>query len=83
MAPGDPRTGCFSQASQAAGGGVAVHPSAAGVEQDRPAGAGADRAVDGAPDRWRQWDQDDLVAFAADAQHYAGGNGSHRRKETR
>ena len=55
--------------SQAAGGGVAVHPGAAAVEQDRPAGAGADRAVDGPADRWRQRDEDDLGALAAHAQH--------------
>ena len=36
------------------GGGVAVHPGAAAIKQDRPAGAGADRAFDGPPDRWRQ-----------------------------
>ena len=46
---------------------VAVHPSAA--EQDRPAGTGANRAVDGPPDRWRQRDQDGLGPFAAYAQH--------------
>jgi hypothetical protein len=54
---------------QAAGGGVAVHPGAAAVEQDWPAGPGADRAVDGPPYGWRQRDQGDLGAFAADAQH--------------
>jgi hypothetical protein len=31
----------------AGAGGVAVHPGTAGIEQDRPAGAGADGAVDG------------------------------------
>jgi hypothetical protein len=54
---------------QAAGGGVAVHPGAAAVEQDRPISAGADRPVDGAADRWWQRDQNDLGAFAAYAQH--------------
>jgi hypothetical protein len=48
---------------------VAVHPGAAAVEQDRPAGPGADGSVDGSPDRWWQQDQDDLGAFAAYAQH--------------
>jgi hypothetical protein len=48
---------------------VAVHPGAAAVEQDRPADAGADRAVNSAPDRWWQWDQHNLGAFAAHAQH--------------
>jgi hypothetical protein len=67
--PGDPHASRFGQAPQAAGGGVAVHPGAAAVEQDRAAGTGADRAVDGAPDRWRQRDQDDLGPFSAHPQH--------------
>jgi hypothetical protein len=37
--PGDPPPGVIGQASQAAGGGVAVHPGAAAVEQDRAVGA--------------------------------------------
>ena len=48
---------------------MAVHPGAAAVEQDRPAGAGSDGLVDGAADCGRQRDEDDLGAFAADAQH--------------
>ena len=48
---------------------MAVHPGAAVVEQDRSAGAGADRGVDGPADRWRQRDQDHLGALAAYAQH--------------
>jgi hypothetical protein len=67
--PGDPHSRGFGQAPQAAGGGVAVHPGTPGVEQDRPAGPGADRAIDGPPDGWRQRDQGDLGAFAAYAQH--------------
>ena len=67
--PGDPHASRFSQAPQAAGGGVAVHPGTAAVEQDWAASTGADRAVDGAPDRWRERDQDDLGAFAAHPQH--------------
>jgi hypothetical protein len=69
MWPGSPYASSFGQAPQAAGGGVAVHPCAAAVEQDRPAGAGADRAVDGPPDSWRERGQHDLGAFAAHAQH--------------
>jgi hypothetical protein len=69
MWPGYPYASSFGQAPQAAGGGVAIHPGAAAVEQDRPAGAGADRAVDGPPDGWRERDQDDLGALAAHAQH--------------
>jgi hypothetical protein len=66
--PGDPRTSGLSQAPQAAGRGVAVHRDAAAVEQDRPADADADRAVDSPPGRWRERDEDDLGAFAAHAQ---------------
>ena len=67
--PADRHPGGFGEPPQAAGGGVAVHPGATAVEQDRPARAGAYRAVDGPPDRWRQRDQDDLGAFAAHAQY--------------
>jgi len=67
--PGDPDACRFSLAPQAAGGQVAVHPGAAAVEQDRGAGTGADRAVEGAADCWRERDQDDLGAFAAHPQH--------------
>jgi len=59
--PGEP--------AQAPGGRMTVHPGAAAVQQDRSAGAGAYCLVDGAPDGWRQRDQDDLGAFAAHAQH--------------
>ena len=48
---------------------MAVHPGAAAVEQDRPAGTGAYGPVDGPADRWRQRDQDDLGAFAAHPQY--------------
>src|ERR1035441_160332 len=34
--PGNPYSGDVGQAPQAPGGGVAVHPRAAAVEQDRP-----------------------------------------------
>ena len=67
--PGDPHASSFGKAPEAAGGGVAVHPGTAAVEQDRPGSPGADRPVDGTPDRWWQRDQDDLGAFAAHAQH--------------
>jgi hypothetical protein len=69
MRPGDPNASGVSQAPQAAGGGVAVHPGAATVEQDRPASAGAYRLVDGPPYRGRQRDQGDLGTFAAHPQH--------------
>jgi hypothetical protein len=65
---GDSHASNLGQVPQPAGGGVAVHPGATSVEQDRPASAGADRAVDGPPGRWRERDQDDLGAFAAHAQ---------------
>ncbi len=46
-----------------------VHPGAAAAQQDRPAGAVANRTVDGPADCWWQWHEDDLAAFAADAQY--------------
>jgi hypothetical protein len=54
---------------QAAGRGVPVHPGAAAVEQDRAPRPGPGRPVDGPADGGRQRDQDNLGAFAADAQH--------------
>ena len=54
---------------QAPGGCMTVHPGAAAVQQDRPAGPGAYCLVDGSPDGGRQRDQDDLGAFAAHPQH--------------
>jgi hypothetical protein len=68
MCPGHLDAGGFGEPVQAAGGRVAVHPGAAGVQQDRPAVPEADRPVDGPGDRWRQRDQDDLGALAAHAQ---------------
>jgi len=53
---GDLHACSVGQSSQAAGGGTAVHPGAAAVEQDRAAGTGAGCAVDGPPDGWRQRD---------------------------
>jgi hypothetical protein len=61
--------GSFGEPPQAACGRVPVHPGAAGVEQDRSAGARAYCLVDGPADGWRQWDEDDFGAFAAHAQH--------------
>jgi hypothetical protein len=68
MRPRDLDTGGLGKLMQLAGGHVPVHPGAAAVEQDRPARAVPNRPVDGPPDRWRQWDQDDLGALAASAQ---------------
>jgi hypothetical protein len=68
MWPGDPYARVLGEVAQAAGGGVSVHPGAAAVEQDRPAGPARGGAVDGPADRRRQLDQDDLGALAADAQ---------------
>jgi len=69
MRSGDPYASRLGEPAQAPGGRMAVHPGAAGVEQDRPASARANCLVDGAADGWRQWDQDDLGAFAANAQY--------------
>ena len=59
--PGDPHASRFGQVPQAAGSGVAVHPGAAAIEQDRPTGAGADRAVNGPADGWRERTRTTLV----------------------
>jgi hypothetical protein len=67
--PDDLHTCSVGQAAQAPGGGMAVHPGAAAVQQNRAARPGADSLVDGPPDRWWQRDQHDLGAFAAHAQH--------------
>ena len=68
MSPGDLDPGRTGELVQAAGGGVPVHPGAAAVEQDRAAGAGSDRLVDGPADGGWQRDQDDLGARTAHAQ---------------
>jgi len=67
--PGDRHPSGIGQAPQVAGGGVAVHPGAAAVEQDRAAGTGGYGPVDGPRDGWWQRDQDDLGALAAHPQH--------------
>jgi hypothetical protein len=48
---------------------VPVHPGAASIQQDRPAGSEVYGTVDGPADCWRQRDQDDLGALAAHSQH--------------
>jgi hypothetical protein len=47
---------------------MAVHPSAAGVQQDRSEDAVADRLIEGSSDRGRERDEDGLAAFAEDAE---------------
>jgi hypothetical protein len=68
VCPGDPDTGLGGEPPEPSGGGVPVHPGAAASARDRPADPGADGAVDRPADRWRQRDQDDLGALAADPQ---------------
>src|SRR5690348_7050377 len=68
------RPGCLypaglGQVAQTPGGGVPVHPGTAVVELNRATSARADRLVDRPADRGCQWDQDDLGALAAHAQH--------------
>jgi hypothetical protein len=65
---GNPYPGGPRKPPQPTGGGMAVHPCAAAVQQDRPAGARADRSVDGPADGGWQRDQDHLGAFPAHAQ---------------
>jgi len=59
----------LGEVTQAAGGGMPVHPGAAGIQQDRPAGSGAYCPVEGPADCWRQRHQHDLGALAAYPQH--------------
>jgi hypothetical protein len=65
---GDPYACALGEVAQATGGGMAVHPCAAAVEQDRAVGPVRGGAVDGAADRRWLRDQDDFGAFAAHAQ---------------
>jgi hypothetical protein len=53
MRPGDRHPGGLGEPPQPPGGGVPVHPRAAAVEQDRPAGPSAGGLVDRAADRRR------------------------------
>jgi hypothetical protein len=55
--------------AQPVGGGVAVHPCAAPVAQQRPVGSLVDGAVDRASDRGWQRDQHDLGALADHPEH--------------
>jgi hypothetical protein len=53
MRPGDLDAGGPGEVARAAGDRVPVHPGAAGVQQDRPAGPGSCCAFKSAADRWR------------------------------
>jgi hypothetical protein len=66
--PGGVDAARFGEVVQASGGAVSVHPAAAAGAQDRARSAGVDGAVDRAGHGWRQGCQDDLAAFARDAQ---------------
>jgi hypothetical protein len=46
-----------------------VHPGAERVAQDWTSVTAADRAVDGPCHSWRERDEDDLAALAANAHH--------------
>ena len=61
-------TGGLGKPAQAAGGYMPVHPGAPAIEQDRPAGTGPDRAVDGPANGRRQRDKNNLGALTAHAQ---------------
>jgi hypothetical protein len=68
MSPVDPDSRCLGEPSEPPGGCMPVHPRAEAAGQDRPGVTVARGAVDGPAGRWGQRDQDDLAAFAADAQ---------------
>jgi hypothetical protein len=66
--PGHPDPGVGGQVLKPARRGVAVHPGADGIAQDRPVGAAVDGAVDRpGHGRWQR-DEYDLAALAAHAQ---------------
>ena len=67
--PGDRHPGVLGEPAQAAGGGVAVHPRPAAVKQAGSADAVSDGPVNGAPDRGRQRDQNNLAALPAHTQY--------------
>ena len=69
MRSGYPDSGHLGEPPQPACGGMAVHPGATAVNQDRPTGAACGRLIDGPPGRRRQRDQDNLGALAAHAQY--------------
>jgi hypothetical protein len=66
--PRHPNSGRLSQVLESTGGRVPVYSGAEGVAQDRTGRAVIDCPVDGSGHRGRQWDEDDLAAFAADPQ---------------
>ena len=66
--PGGLDAGSSGEVPQTPGGGMPVQPGAAGIQQDRPSGSEVYGTVDGPADGWRQRDQDDLGALAADTQ---------------
>ena len=67
--PGHLDAGHVGETVQAPCGRMPVHPSAAAVEQDRPANTRPDCPVNGPPNCWRQRDQDHLGALAAHAEY--------------
>jgi hypothetical protein len=69
MHPRHADAGGGGQVLESAGGGVAVHPSAEDVPQDRPVGAVVYGAVDRASYRGWQRDENDFAALATHAQH--------------
>ncbi len=69
MCLGHMYAGLIREVPQTAGRCVTVHPCAAAIEQDRPAGTDSSSPVDSPPYCGRQRDQDDLGALAAHAQH--------------
>jgi hypothetical protein len=68
MLPRHPDASRGGEVLEPAGGGVAVHPGAEDVAQDRPVGAVVDGAVDRSRYSWWKRDEHDLAALAVHAQ---------------
>lgn len=69
MSPGYPDSCGLGQVPDPPGGGMPVHPRAAAVEQNRAGVTVIHGAFDRPAGRRRQRNQEDLAAFAADAQY--------------
>ncbi len=66
---GQPDAGIDGEVVKPPGGGVSVHAGAATVEQQCPGCSVASGSIDGAADRWRQRNEDDLADLAADPEN--------------
>jgi hypothetical protein len=66
---GQSDAGIGGEVAKPPGGGVPVHASAAPIEQQCPGCSVTSGSIDGAADRWRQRNEDDLATLAADPEN--------------